>query len=145
MVVGFFTACSPSKETTPTAIVPTRMATTETFLGASSLPATATPAIPAMTVDSRLALSDQYQLTIHDNGRTFTYTVTSRFLLYLDKTLYPKNEQICQPEGIASWVSNAMGLYDENLKLDSVGFEAARPGVCVIQIRDFRIIIQVVE
>jgi hypothetical protein len=38
-----------------------------------------------------------------------------------------------------------MGLYDENLKLDSVGFETVKPGVCVIQVRDFRIIIQVVE
>jgi hypothetical protein len=98
-----------------------------------------------MTVNPSLALSDQYQITIQDNGRTFTYTVTSRFLLYLDKTRYPKNEQVCQPEGIASWVSNAMGLYDENFKLDSVGFEAAKPGVCVIQVSNFRIIIQVVE
>jgi hypothetical protein len=145
MIVGLFAACSPSKGLVPTVSITTRASEPTIQAGSTSAPSTATPTIPKMTVDSSLGLSNQYQLTLKDNGRIFTYTVTSRFLLYLDKTLYPKNEQICQPEGIASWVSNAMGLYDENLKLDSVGFEAVRPGKCAIQIRDFRIIIQVIE
>jgi hypothetical protein len=138
------TACSLYEGTPPTAIVPSRIATIAPVINSNSTPPTATPTIPEMTVDSRVTLSAQYKLTIRDNGRIFTFSVTSRFLLYLDKTLYPKNEQICQPDGIASWVSNAMGLYDEKLKLDSVGFETVKPGVCVIQVRDFRVVIQVV-
>lgn len=145
MIVGLFAACSPSKENFQTTTVPTHTSESDIQAGSTSAPPTATPTIPEMTIDPRLPLSNQYQITLQDNGRTFKYTVTSRFLLYLDKALYPKNEQICQPEGIASWVSNAMGLYDENLKLDSVGFETVKPGVCVIQVRDFRVIIQVVE
>jgi hypothetical protein len=145
MIVGLSAACSPSKGLIQTASVPARTSESNIQVGSTSALSTATPTIPEMTIDSSLALASQYQITLQDNGRTFTYTVTSRFLLYLDKTRYPKNEQVCQPEGIASWVSNAMGLYDENLKLDSVGFETVKPGVCVIQVRDFRIIIQVVE
>jgi hypothetical protein len=145
MIVGFFAACSPLKANVQTTIVPTRTSESNIQVGSTSALSTATPTIPEMTVNPSLALSSQYQITLQDNGRTFTYTVTSRFLLYLDKTRYLKNEQVCQPEGIASWVSNAMGLYDENLKLDSVGFETVKPGICVIQVSNFQIIIQVVD
>ena len=100
---------------------------------------------PEMTLDANIKLSDQYRLTNKDNGRIFTFNVTGRFLLFLDRNLYPENEQVCKPIGIVSWVTNGVGLYDEELKLFSVGFEGVRRGVCTIQIRDFKVIIQIID
>lgn len=57
----------------------------------------------------------------------------------------PENEQVCKPAGIASWVSNGMGLYHDQLQLLSVGFQAVQGGVCTIRVKDFKIIVQVVD
>jgi hypothetical protein len=110
----------------------------------SQLPEEAMPT-PADTLEAPAAVSDQFAITLKDNGRTFTYRVTTRFALFLDKDIYPESEQQCKPAGIASYVSNASGLYDEQLKLTSVGFEGVQPGTCVVEIRDFRVVIQIVD
>ena len=100
---------------------------------------------PTMTASMSLPISNQFEITLRDNGQTFTYSVTSRFLVFLDQTRYPQREQVCKPDGIASWVSNGMGLYHDELKLPSVGFEAVQRGTCVIQVNDFKVIIRVVD
>jgi hypothetical protein len=98
-----------------------------------------------MTITPDARLSHQTRITIADNGRTFTYPITGRFLLFLDKTVYPEDELVCKPEGIVSWFSNGLGLWDEQLKLHSVGFEGVEPGICIIQSKDFKITIRVVD
>jgi len=109
---------------------------------ATSAPPTTTLVV---TSDPIPEVSDQVEISVKDNGRTFTYKVTGRFMVFLDRTTYPENEYTCTPEGITAWVSNASGLYSPELNLTSVGFEGVQPGVCVLTNGDFSITIRIVD
>jgi len=100
----------------------------------TSTPTTLTPTLSEITV-----------LTIDSNGIELTYHPTTRFLVFLDGERYPPEDFFCEPEGIASGVSNGHGLYDPDLNLYSVGFDAVQPGTCILRNGDFAVTIRVVE
>jgi hypothetical protein len=86
-----------------------------------------------------------FPLTVADNGGTFTYCVTCRFVLFLDPALYPPEDLVCFPPGIASYVSNASGIYDQATGFTSAGFEGVNAGTCAIRSGDFEVFITIVE
>ena len=93
------------------------------------------------TADSSLR-SSQSQLTEEDNGKTFTYTLTSRFMLFLDDEKYPLENLTCTPEGIIGYVSNGSLNGPDNYP---IMFEAVQSGECLLQNGDFQVHIVVSE
>jgi hypothetical protein len=84
-------------------------------------------------------------LRITNNGGTFTYHVTVRFVVYLDRATYPASAYACTPDGIIGNVSNATGIIDESTGLISMGYEAVAPGRCVLSNGDFSVTIVVTQ
>ena len=96
---------------------------------------------PTCTLDAHAqALKDWAQITLEDNGKTFTYTITSRFGIFLDDELYPTKNFTCEPEWVISWVSN----YALRGRLYPIGYEAVIPGTCLLKNGDFSVTIEVV-
>jgi len=81
-------------------------------------------------------LRQQTNVKPEDNGKAFTFTVTTRFTVFLDDQNYPVNELKCSPDGIIGMVSNGSmrgpGLYP-------VMFEALQTGQCTLTDRDFSV------
>ncbi len=88
-------------------------------------------------------LTQQYQFTAQDSGRTVTYPITSRFGIILNGQKYPKNkiQLSCLPSGTLGSVSNipyvAPPLY-------AVRYEGVRPGVCVVKNGTFHLTVIIV-
>jgi hypothetical protein len=80
--------------------------------------------------------SSQTQLTEEDNGKTFTYTITSRFMLFLDDEKYPLENITCTPEGFIGYGSNGSMNGPDNYP---IMFEAVQPGECLLQNGDFQV------
>jgi hypothetical protein len=103
-------ACAPSSSTTPT---------------------------PTATPDP---LQQQSDIKLQDNGGAFTFTVTSRFFVFLDNQANPVSELKCTPEAIIGIISNGSlngpGRYP-------VMFEAVQPGTCTLTDREFSVQITV--
>ena len=89
-------------------------------------------------------LTQQYEFTEQDSGRTVIYTVTSRFGISLNQQKYPKkNMQIsCTPPGTLGSVSNlpyvAPPLY-------AVRYEAVQPGLCTIKNGTFLLTVRIIS
>jgi hypothetical protein len=84
----------------------------------------------------------QYEITQEDNGQTFTYSVTTRFSVFLDSDGYPKDELKCLPEGIIGSISNIPPVQPP---LYVVRYETIQPGGCILQDKDFHVKIKVVQ
>lgn len=83
----------------------------------------------------------QYTITLDDNGKTFSYPLTSRFTVELDKTQYPPEKLYWSPETVIGKVSNVPS--SESQTVIPVRFEAAQPGTTVLQDNDFSVTIVV--
>jgi len=101
----------------------------------SSIPLSTTPT-PQLT--------QQYEFTEQDSGRTAIYTVTSRFGISLNQQKYPKkNIQIsCTPPGTLGSVSN---LPSVTPPLYAVRYEAVRSGLCTIKNGTFLLIVRIIS
>jgi len=88
------------------------------------------------------ALSTKYDLMESDKGKTFTYTVTTRFTVILDPSRYPRSELTASPDSILGDISNVPAV---PRPFYAVRFETVRPGTCILQDRDFRVTIRIVE
>lgn len=77
-------------------------------------------------------LTQQYDFTEHDSGRTLTYTVTTRFEIFFNQQQYPKkNLQLsCTPPGALGSISN---LPSVTPPMYAVRYEAVQPGLCTIR------------
>ena len=82
----------------------------------------------------------QFSLTANDSGKTFTYTITSRFSVFLDEAHYPLAALRCSPDGIVGSISN-IGVPPQGLWV--ARFEAVAPGSCVLRDKDFAVTIVV--
>ncbi len=88
-------------------------------------------------------LTQQYEFTEQDSGRTVTYTVTSRFQIIFNPQKYPKkNVQVsCTPPGTLGSVSN---LPSVTPPLYAVRYEAVQPGLCTIKNGTFLLTVRIV-
>lgn len=82
-----------------------------------------------------------FEITAADNGKTFTYTETSRFTVELDSTKYSKAALACSPSGILGSISNEPAVQPP---LFAKRFEAVAVGSCVLADKDFSVTITVV-
>lgn len=83
-------------------------------------------------------ITDHYTITANDNSKTFTYPLTSRFTVLLDKTQYPPEKLIWNPDVILGKISNVQA---ETSNEFPIRFEAAQPGTAVMQNGDFSVTI----
>lgn len=79
-------------------------------------------------------------ITAKDNGKTFSYIVTQRFSVELDKNLYPISSLKCNPDGTIGQVSNLSINGPDNYP---IGFQALKPGTCILKNGDFSVTIRV--
>ncbi len=94
---------------------------------------------PTPTYDSGAATAIAYmrenaQISLKDKGKTLTYTLTTRFIMFLDDDLYPVKELVCEPKPVIGFVSNGFprgpGHYP-------VMYGASIAGECTLSVRDF--------
>lgn len=88
-------------------------------------------------------LTQQYEFTEKDSGRTVTYTVTTRFQIILNQQQYPKrNLQLsCTPPGGLGSISN---LPSVTPPLYAVRYEAVQPGLCTIKNGTFLLTVSII-
>jgi hypothetical protein len=94
---------------------------------------TATPQEPPVVGERS---TDASAIALSDGGRTFTYRVTDRFSVSLDRTRYPVRTLTLTPTGIVGLVSNGSINGPDDYP---VMFEAVQPGECLLENRDFRV------
>ncbi len=92
-----------------------------------------------LPTDSNGPIANRATITADDNGKIFTYPLTSRFTLLLDKTQYPPGKLFWTPETIIGKISNVQA--SESPNLIPTRFEAAQPGTTVIRNNDFSVTI----
>ncbi len=80
--------------------------------------------------------SGPFAIALSDGGRTFTYHVTDRFSVSLDRTRYPVTTLTLTPTGIVGYISNGSINGPEDYP---VMFEAVQPGEFLLEARDFRV------
>ncbi len=83
-------------------------------------------------------VSDQYELTDKDNGKTFVYTVTSRFSVVLDAARYPVQAIHCTPDGIIGTITNLPSVAPP---LAARRFQGVQPGQCELRNGDWSVMI----
>jgi len=88
-------------------------------------------------------LTQQYEFTEHDSGRTVTYTVTTRLALIFNQKQFPKkNLQLsCTPPGVLGSISN---LPSVTPPLYALRYEAVQPGLCTIRNGTFLLTVRII-
>jgi len=104
--------------------------------------AVSTPSPTPHQATSVPALSNQYEIRAQDSGKTFTYTVTTRFSVILDQNQYPKSDLSCQPKGIIGSISN---IPEVQPPLYAARYEAIQPGTCELKDGSFEVTIHVMQ
>ena len=115
--------------------VSTQDTTTQRTATSSNLPLSATPS-PQLT--------QQYEFTEHDSGKTLTYTITSRFGISLNQQMYPK-ENIrlsCTPPVVLGSITNVPAVMPP---FYAVRYEAVQPGLCTIKNGTFLRTVRVID
>ena len=99
-----------------------------TFYGAVSCfsPVSILRAIKPLTASD---LSQVYTIAEADNGKVFTYTVTTRFTLALDELQYPKSKTTCVPDMIFGEIAGTNQ------------YEITKTGKCQLENGDFQVTI----
>jgi hypothetical protein len=100
-----------------------------------STPGKPTPHAPQLT--------QQYEFTEQDSGRSITYTITSRFEIILNSQKYPrKNVEVsCQPKDTLGSVSNLPSVAPPFF---AVRYEGVESGTCIITNGKFRLLVMIV-
>ena len=93
---------------------------------------TPTPPGAQISVTPAPQLTQQYQFTERDSGRTITYVVTSRFGIILNQQKYPKKQILvsCTPAGTLGSISNLPSVAPP---LYAVRYQGVQPGICTIR------------
>ncbi|MEJ2601190.1 MAG: hypothetical protein P8Z00_22860 [Anaerolineales bacterium] len=126
----------------------------ETFRASAAKTLTAEP---TMNVASQTALAEENAaylqetikdmkrlgaIMLEDNGRTYTYTLTNRFFVFLDDEKYPVDGMKCEPKPVIGSVTSGSfrgrGLYP-------IYYDASIVGSCTLKNHDFAVKIVVVD
>jgi hypothetical protein len=83
------------------------------------------------------AQAERYELTLADNGRSFTYPITSRFDVMLPAN-YPRPD--CVPAGILGYISNAPAV---GPGVEASRYEAVMTGSCTLTSGDWQVVVLV--
>lgn len=91
---------------------------------------------------STIPLTQQYDFTAQDSGKTVTYVITSRFEIFLNQQQYPKeNIQLsCNPSSMLGSVSNIPAVIPP---MYVVRYEGVQPGVCAIKNGTFLLTVRI--
>ena len=81
-------------------------------------------------------LKNKSDITLEDNGKTFTFNITQRFFVFLDDEQYPVDALTCGPESVIGMVSN--GFFRGPHRYPAY-FEASKSGKCTLQDGDFSV------
>ena len=102
-----------------------------------------TPTTSSTVAPGTPQLTQQYDFTEQDSGRTVTYTVTSRFEITLNQQKYPKgNLRVsCSRAGTLGAISN---LPAETPPLYAVRYEGVQAGRCTIQNGTFLLTVKII-
>lgn len=101
--------------------------------GLSSAPSVTPSQEPTVTTQGT---TDAAGIALSDRGRTFTYRLTDRFTVSLDRTRYPVKNLTLTPTGIVGLISNGSINGPDDYP---VMFEAVQPGECLLENDDFRV------
>lgn len=94
------------------------------------------PPTPATDATIMAEMKNNANIQPGDNGKTFTYRPTDRFIVFLDDEKYPVKDLACTPEGIIGYVSNG-SLRGPDLY--PVMFETVKEGRCRLTDHDFHV------
>jgi hypothetical protein len=78
----------------------------------------------------------EHSINLQDSGKTFTYTTTSRFMVFLDDLDYPLKDLNCVPQSVIGYISNGSLRGPDHYP---IMFEAGPEGTCLLQDRDFQV------
>jgi hypothetical protein len=81
-------------------------------------------------------------IMLDDNGRTYTYTLTTRFFVFLDDEKYPVASMDCVPQWVIGSVSSG-SLRGRDLY--PIYYDASIVGSCTLKNHDFAVKIVVVD
>jgi hypothetical protein len=89
-------------------------------------------------------LTQQYEFTEQDSGRTVTYTITSRFGITLNSQKYPKNniQVSCQPQDTIGSISNIPSVAPP---LYAVRYQGVIAGLCTIRNGTFFLMVRIID
>lgn len=107
----------------------------------SSTPSLEATPIPTATTP---AYSQQYEIREQDSGKTFVYSITSRFSVILSQDKYPKeNLKVgCDHEDVIGSISNIPSVQPP---LYAVRYEGVTPGTCTITDGSFHVTVEIVQ
>jgi len=81
-------------------------------------------------------------ITLKSKGQTFTFTVTTRFSVFLDDEKYPIKALTCEPAWVMGYISNGSFRGPDRYPIE---YEATTPGECTLRDGDFAVKIVVVN
>jgi hypothetical protein len=128
---------------TLTLLFPLSACTSQPGLTGSSSTLQQAPTTSSAVAPGTSQLTQQYDFTEQDSGRTVTYTVTSRFEIAFNQQKYPKgNLRVsCSPAGTLGAISN---LPSETPPLYAVRYEGVQAGRCTIQNGTFLLTVKII-
>ena len=91
-----------------------------------------TPTLPVPSPTPTITLTQQYDFTAQDSGKTVTYGITTRFEIFLNQQQYPKQniKVSCAPDGA---IGSDTNLPYAEPPLYVVRYEGTQPGPCTIK------------
>jgi hypothetical protein len=112
-------------------------------VGASGTTSQPTPTTPNIPISKTPQLTQQYDFTAQDSGKTVTYVITSRFEIILDQQKYPKQhvQVSCTPSDALGSVSNLPYVAPPQYV---VRYETVQPGVCTIKNGTFLLTVKII-
>lgn len=102
-----------------------------------------TPTVPGKQTSATPQLTQRYDFTAQESGKTVTYVVTTRFEIFLNQQQYPKQhvQVSCTPPGALGSVSNLPSVAPP---LYVVRYETVQPGTCTIKNGAFLLTVRII-
>jgi hypothetical protein len=85
-------------------------------------------------------LRESADIALDDRGKTYDFTVSDRFTVFLDDTGHPLKNLSIDPQGVIGYISNGSVRGPDNYPMM---FEAVQPGEVIVRNDDFRVLIVV--
>lgn len=120
--------------------VATPLMGTSVFQSVVPLPPSQPTQYPAIATETQ-RIKELAPINLSGNGKTFTFQLTTRFIVFLDDKEYPVKDIKCTPEGIIGYVSNGSVRGPDNYP---IMFEAVGIGTCTLRNKDFQAYVTII-
>jgi hypothetical protein len=107
---------------------------TSTFQSIIPSPTSQPTQYPAIATETQ-RIKEQAPINLSGNGKSFSFRLTMRFIVFLDDKEYPVKDIRCTPEGIIGYVSNGSVRGPDNYP---IMYEAVGVGTCTLRNKDFQ-------